>query len=342
MGGTRRGPRPARLLALLAALVVAGAAVALVLVAGSDDGSQRAELGLRAPEDGALDAPADGAVDGPAQQSLGPLPDPPPGAATVDLARPARLTGFRLRRPPKAGVAFDLSDGGILWRRAATRKRPIASLTKIMTALLVVERLRPDDRVRVPRAADRIGGSRMGGLKPGRMVRTEALLKGLMISSGNDAAVALAIAAEGSERAFVELMNRRARVLGLTCTRYVDPHGLNPRNRSCPADLAALAMRAMAQPRIERVAALPFARVWPGAGKKLTLRSTNPLLRSRYPGAVGLKTGFTSLAGPCLVAVVERRGRRIGVVLLGARDPEGDARRLSRAAVRAAVLPAAS
>lgn len=270
------------------------------------------------------------------QESLGPLPAPPP-AARVDLTRPSALV-LDLKRPPKAGLAFDLADGRVLWRHGATRRLPIASITKLMTALLAVERLRPRDLVRVPRAADRVGGSRIG-LRPGRHVRAEALLKGLLIASGNDAAVALAVAAAGSVPAFVELMNRRAQRLGLACTRFVDPHGLDPRDRSCPSDVAALAAHAMAEERIARIARRRFARVWPGGGRKLTLRTTNPLVRARYPGAVGLKTGYTARAGRCLVAVVQRGARRIAIVLLGDADPGADARRIVRAATRAAELP---
>jgi D-alanyl-D-alanine carboxypeptidase (penicillin-binding protein 5/6) len=251
------------------------------------------------------------------------------------------LAALRLRPAPHAGLAFDLGDGRVLWRRGAMRRRPIASLTKLMTALLAVERFGPHDLVRIPRRADQIGGSRMGGLRPGRKVRAEVLLKGLLIASGNDAAVTLAIAGAGSERAWVALMNRRAKLLGLGCTHYVDPHGLDPRNRSCPADIAALAMRAMAEPRIARIARRRFARVWTGAGRKLTLRTTNHLLRDRYPGAIGLKTGFTNPAGFCLAAIVQRGGHRIGIVLLGSRDTYADAEQLARAAVRAGALPGA-
>ena len=276
----------------------------------------------------------------PAQPAVGPLPRAA-GAARVDLAQPSLIGVLHLHPTPHAGLAFDLADGRVLWRRGATRTRPIASLTKLMTALLAVERFGPRDLVRIPRRADQVGGSRMGGLRPGRHVRAEVLLNGLLIASGNDAAVTLAIAGAGSERAWVALMNRRARQLGLTCTHYVDPHGLNVRDRSCPADLATLAMHAIAEPRIARIARHRFARVWTGAGRKLTLRTTNHLLRDRYPGAIGLKTGFTNPAGYCLVAIVEREGRRIGIVLLGSRDSFGDARQVARAAVRAGALPAA-
>lgn len=287
---------------------------------------------------GRLEPPA--FAQAPAQAAVGPLPKAA-GAARVDLARPSLIASLPLRPRPRAGLAFDLADGRVLWRRGATRRRPIASLTKLMTALLAVERFGPRDLVRIPRRADQVGGSRMGGLRPGRKVRAEVLLKGLLISSGNDAAVTLAIAGAGSERAWVSLMNRRAQLLGLTCTHYVDPHGLNAGNRSCAADLAVLAMRAISEPRIARIARHSFVRVWPGAGRKLTLRTTNHLLRDHFPGAIGLKTGYTGPAGFCLVAIVERERRRIGIVLLGSRDSFADARQLARAAVRAGALPAA-
>jgi D-alanyl-D-alanine carboxypeptidase (penicillin-binding protein 5/6) len=318
------------MLSLLA--VVAGGAWAGGLLRDAGPG--------RAPRSAVERLPAPSSHAPPVQAEVGPLPAPP-GAARVDLAQPSLLAAVHLRPAPHAGLAFDLSDGRVLWRRGATRQRPIASLTKLMTALLAVERFGPRDLVRIPRRADQVGGSRMGGLRPGRKVRAEVLLKGLLIASGNDAAVTLAIAGAGSERAWVALMNRRAKLLGLTCTHYVDPHGLDPRNRSCPADVAALAMRAIAEPRIARIARRSFARVWTGAGRKLTLRTTNHLLRDHYPGAIGLKTGFTNPAGFCLAAIVQRGGRRIGIVLLGSRDTYADAEQLARAAVRAGALPAA-
>ena len=220
----------------------------------------------------------------PVQEVVGPLPDPP-GAARVDLARPALLPNLYLVPAPAAGMAFDLADGRVLWRDGATRVRPIASLTKLMTGLLAVERFGKRNRVRITEGApQQVEMTHMGGLNAGRRVRAEVLLQGLMIQSGNDAAVALAIGGAGSERAWVQRMNRRAKLLGLRCTHFADASGLDPRNRSCPADLAALAMRAMAEPRLRRIARKRWARVWPGAGKKITLRTTNHLLRERYPG----------------------------------------------------------
>ena len=320
---------PGRILAIVG--VAAAFVLGAVLIAGSvssDDPAPRTTVAR-------VQLPAVDPED--LQSELGPLPEPEQ-ASRVDLSKPALLTGFDLRAP-SAGLAFDFATGRLLWRRNATLKRPIASLTKMMTGLLAVERLSPADRVVITRAADQVGGSRMVGLRAGRAVPAETLLKGLMISSSNNAAVALAVAGAGSERAWVRFMNRRAKLLGLRCTKYVDPHGLNPRDRSCPADLAVLAMRAMAEPRIARIARKRATRVWPGAGRRLTLLTTNHLLREHYPGAIGLKTGFTNAAGHCLVAVIERGSRRIGIVLLNDKDPWASARKVTRAAVRAGVFP---
>ena len=327
---------PARLLVFVLVLAGAGAGLLAAGVFSAENGGADARPVARTVERLAPALPAEDL-----QREVGPLPEPA-GASHVDLTQPSLLSSLRLARGPKAGLAFDLADGSVLWRHRATAVRPIASLTKIMTALLAVERFEPRERVRITRAADRVGGSRMGGLKPGRRVRADVLLKGLLISSSNNAAVALAVAGAGSERAWVALMNTRARLLGLTCTHFVDAHGLDRRNRSCAADLAALAMRAMNEPRITKIARKSHARVWPGSGPKFTLYTTNHLLRDHYPGAIGLKTGYTNPAGFCLVAIVQRGSRRIGIVLLGSRDSFFDARRVAREAARAGALPAAA
>jgi D-alanyl-D-alanine carboxypeptidase (penicillin-binding protein 5/6) len=322
---------------VLVAVCAAGAGVGFLALAGGD-GTSRGAVATATVE--RLTTPV--LERAPVQAAVGPLPEPP-GAARADLARPSLLGTVAMHPAPAAGLAFDLADGSVLWRRGATRVRPIASLTKLMTGLLAVERFGPRDQVPISRLPDRAGGTHMGGLFAGRHVRAEVLLQGLMIASGNDAAVALAIAGAGSVAAWVQRMNRRAQLLGLTCTHYVDPDGLDPRNRSCPADIAALAARAMAEPRLRRIARRRVARVWPGGGKKVTLRTTNHLLRERYPGAIGLKTGFTNAAGHCLVAVVQRGPRRIAIVLLGSKaDAFADARRILREAARAGVIAPAT
>jgi len=266
-----------------------------------------------------------------------PVPDkaeerPKPKLPGVDLTG---VDAFHvlLHKPPRAGLVFDLGSGDVLWRRDPLRVLPVASLTKIMTALVVVERTRPNDRVRITQAALDYTGSGVGLLPKGRRVRAEALLNGLLIVSGNDAAIALAVHVSGSDRRFVALMNRRAREWGLTCTRFKSSHGLEPGNRSCARDLAVLTRLAMSKPRIRRVARKRQAQLrFPIKGGKLYLYGHNPLMRLGYPGTIGLKTGYTDEAGRCFVGVVRRGDHRLGVVLLGSRDPSKQAPKLLDAA----------
>ena len=242
-----------------------------------------------------------------------------PGLPGVDLTG---VDAFHvlLHKPPRAGLVFDLGSGEVLWRRDPLRVLSIASLTKIMTALVVVERTRPNDPVRITQAALDYTGSGIGLLPKGRRVRAEALLNGLLIVSG-------------SERRFVALMNRRAREWGLTCTRFASSHGLEPGNRSCARDLAKLTLLAMSKPRIRRVARKQEAQLpFPIKGGKLYLYGHNPLMRLGYPGTIGLKTGYTDVAGRCFVGVVRRGERRLGVVLLDSRDPSKQAPKLLDAA----------
>ena len=236
---------------------------------------------------------------------------------------------LRFRRPPRAGLVFDLGSGEVLWRRDPLDPRPVASLTKVMTALVVATSTRPRERVRVPAAALRYTGRGVGVLKRGRRVPVEALLNAVLITSANDAAIALAHHVGGSVKGFARLMNERARVLGLRCTRFVSPHGLEGGNRSCAADLAALTRLAMAERRIAAIARVPYTQIRAAVrGKRLHLATTNPLLATGYRGTIGLKTGYTAQAGRCLIAVVRRGRRTLAAVLLGSPNPGEQARRL--------------
>jgi serine-type D-Ala-D-Ala carboxypeptidase (penicillin-binding protein 5/6) len=227
------------------------------------------------------------------------------------------------RRPPRAGLLFNLDTGQVLWQRDPSTRLPVASLTKMMTALLTIESSPPDAPVLITKQAIDQSGSKVGVLPLGKHVPLETLLYGLLLPSGNDAAVALAQHVAGSVSAFVTRMNAAAAQLGMSCTRYSSPSGyFNQDNFSCAADLAVLAHVDLAQPRLARIvrtftAALPF----PIQGGKLYLYNNNPLLRYAYPGLTGLKTGYTLDAGDCLVATAARHGVRLGVVLLHSLDP---------------------
>ena len=247
---------------------------------------------------------------------------------------PIRLTGvdaFRIRfgREPAAALVFDLDDGEVLYRLRPLRVLPMASLTKIMTALVVSDETEPGERVLITDAALRYSGSGVGVLPKGRRVRLETLLNGLMIVSGNDAAIALATHVSGDEQRFVNLMNEKARLWGLRCTSFVSSHGLENGNRSCPSDLAALARLAMRKDRIRRIVRRPQASFrFPIKGGRLYLAGHNPLIRAGYPGALGLKTGYTNAAGRCFVGVARRNGRTLGVVLLNSFNPDVQAPKL--------------
>jgi serine-type D-Ala-D-Ala carboxypeptidase (penicillin-binding protein 5/6) len=234
-----------------------------------------------------------------------------------DAAQPLLLP-FQFQHPPQAGLLFDLDTGRVLWALNPTERRPIASLTKMMTALLVVRSQHASARVHITHRAVNTAGSKVGVLPVGKYVRLETLLYGLMLPSGNDAAVALSERVAGSVPRFVTLMNDEARHLGLRCTHYVSPYGLEDANRSCAADLATLARVDLDQPRIARVArSASTVQPLPIKGGRVWLYNNNPLLRYGYPGALGLKTGETEAAGRCLVGAARRGNVRLGVVLLG-------------------------
>ena len=261
-------------------------------------------------------------------------PASPYSPAAVALEDADRLA-LRFRKPPRAGLLFDVSSGEVLWRRKPLEVRPVASLTKMMTALVVVTHTRARERARIPGAALKYEGRGVGVLKRGKRIPVDALLSSVLITSANDAAIAIAHHVAGSVPAFAALMNERARLLGLGCTRFVSPHGVEDANRSCAADLAALARIAMASRRIARIARIAYTQIRaPVKGKRLHLATTNPLLASGYRGTVGLKTGFTEAAGRCLVAIVRRHGRTLGAVLLGSHDPGRQAKRLFELAFR--------
>ncbi len=195
---------------------------------------------------------------------------------------------------------------------------------------MTVESAPPDAPVLVTRQAIDSSGSKVGVLPLGRRIRLESMLYGLLLPSGNDAAVALAQHVAGSVGRFVRRMNAEAAALGMGCTRYSSPSGYYDQgNYSCAADLAVLARVDLQQRRIARItrtytAALPF----PIHGGRLFLYNNNPLLIYHYPGLTGLKTGYTVAAGKCLVATAERHGVRLGVVLLDSPDPATQARHL--------------
>jgi len=271
-------------------------------------------------------------VAGPLQVSNGPAQAADPGNRPLALALTGASDKVRVsfKHPPRSGLLFDLDTGAVLWRRQPDRVLPIASLTKMMTAILVVDRARPAAKVRVTKEALAYKGSAVGILPKGKRIKLETMLNGLLLPSGNDAAIALAQRMSGTVAHFVERMNERAGDLGLSCTRFSSPDGFEDAgNHSCAIDLAEMARALLDRPRLARIvkrrrAVLPF----PIKGGRIYLFNKNPLLRTGYPGTIGVKTGYTDAAGRCLVAAARRNGRRLGVVLLHSPDPGKQATQL--------------
>jgi D-alanyl-D-alanine carboxypeptidase len=303
--------------------IVAAIAVTMELSKSSEPGSAAASTqrskGHRTP-----------AVAAPTRSATGlTLGKPPLSLQGIDI--PAQdVVHIAFHHPPRAGVLFDLSTGKVLWQRNPYTRLRIASLTKMMTALLTVKSAPPSAHVLITKAAVNSAGSKVGVLPLGKHVRLETMLYGLMLPSGNDAAIALAQHVAGSVSGFVTRMNDEAAKLGLGCTRYSSPSGyVDAGNFSCAADLAVLARVDLEQPRLASIvhtlsAKLPF----PIKGGHLYLYNNNPLLIYHYPGLTGLKTGFTDAAGRCLVATAERGGVRLGVVVLHSPDPGTQAKQL--------------
>jgi serine-type D-Ala-D-Ala carboxypeptidase (penicillin-binding protein 5/6) len=300
------------------------AVVAALALAAGCGGSSSGGTGSSAGTSRTRPAPA------PLQIANGPVQAADPSAPPLRLKLEATADPLRLRfhDQPRSGLLFDLDTGEVLWRRLPDRVLPIASLTKMMTALIVVKREKATAKVKVTKEALAYKGSAVGVLPRGKRIKLETMLNGLLLPSGNDAAIALAQRVSGTVAGFVTQMNEQARAYGLSCTHYTSPDGFEDAgNHSCATDLAALARAVLDQPRLARIvkrrrAVLPF----PIKGGRIYLFNNNPLLRTGYPGTIGVKTGFTNAAGRCLVAAAGRNGRRLGVVLLHSPDPGRQAR----------------
>ena len=217
-------------------------------------------------------------------------------------------------------------DGYVLWAHEPQARHAPASLAKMMTALLVLERGALNDVVTVSRAASRETGSRIR-LKAGDQVRVHDLLAATIVASANDACRALADHFGPID--FVARMNQRAAELRLDDTRFADPCGHDrPGQYSTAEDLARLGEQVMQHPEYERLAGLRSLTIRSTDGRRrFWLSNTNALI-GRYTGVIGVKTGTTWRAGHCLVAIAEKDGVRVLIVLLNARDRWPSAARL--------------
>lgn len=249
-------------------------------------------------------------------------------ALSAPLSYPAQVEeAWPVPMPPSptapSWLLFDDDAGAVIAARAPDQERSIASVTKIMTGLLVMERANLNDQVVISASAAGTGEKEID-VVAGETLSVEALFKALMVHSANDAATALAEHIGGSVSGFVEMMNERAAELGLEHTHFANPHGLDaPNNFSSANDLLVIARKAMEFPAFAdavRSTTLVFP---PAPDGTMRQGSSTNLMLDDYDGMIGVKTGFTFQALLTLVGAAERDGRRIYVIVLGSEGQRG-------------------
>ena len=231
---------------------------------------------------------------------------------------------FKLAPNSKSSILIEASTGKVIYENNADEKLNPASMTKMMSMLLIIEAIENktinwDDKVTVSENASSMGGSQIL-LETGEEMSVRDLFKGVAISSGNDAVVALAEAVAGTEDAFISMMNEKAKKLKLKNTNFKTPHGLDAANHySSARDMSIIARELVKHKQV-----LEFTKVYEdylreNTDKKIWLVNTNKLVRF-YDGVDGLKTGYTKEAGYCLTATAEKDGMRIIAVVMGEPD----------------------
>lgn len=317
--------RVRRPLALLAVLVAAGLSVGLPLALGGDDEPRGQSLPVPASSAGAAESSTEPEATAPATE----------GPAAEQAQRPlyygpeARNARFEPKLSARAYIAIDPDTGQILVARHERQRLPVASLTKIMTALLVIEAGELGKKAQVPAEAVRVEPN-LEGLRAGRWYVRKQLLFSALLESTNDTVETLAHdAGGGSVSRFYRLMNERARALGMTDTAYRSASGLNDdTNLSSARDQALVAREALenavfasiVRTRVKRVSWPPptYAKEWVNHNKMLWT----------YEGTYGVKTGYTTRAGGCLTVAVRRGGHSVIAVVLGSDDIWADMPRL--------------
>ncbi len=236
-------------------------------------------------------------------------------------------------------IIVDLQSGQMLHQRSASVERPMASLTKLMTALVIAEKHSMDEMVPIPIDIGSVPGTK-AHLPPGDHMSVGDLLSALLIASANDAAETLARFDSGTEAAFVKKMNTRAKELGLRQTVYANPAGLDEKGQySTPRDTAWLAMFVWRFPEIAKRLAMTKADLQTAKGTKITVTHTHELLHEENSPVMAGKTGTTEGAKQCLLSIVRAGNRQYLVVLLSSSDRYDDMRLMLRALVPEPSVP---
>jgi serine-type D-Ala-D-Ala carboxypeptidase (penicillin-binding protein 5/6) len=245
-------------------------------------------------------------------------------------ATPAAASPPAPRVEARTAVVMDAATGAVLWQRQAHRPVLVASTTKVLTAIVAADHYPARKVFRVPEAAERVDGTRFG-YRTGWLIRRDQLLTTLLLVSANDAAETLAAAwPDGGRAGFLRAMQAKATELGCTDSTWRDPSGLDaPGQRASAADLAVLGRALLERPVLAKLVGSRVAPyTWPG-GRKTVLGNHNHFVgQGRDPGALGIKTGYTTKAGSTIVAAQRRGGRTLVAVVLGSQVMYDDVRAL--------------
>lgn len=245
---------------------------------------------------------------------------------TISPFASAQESSVDLANNAKSAILIERDTGKILYEKNSDEKLPPASMTKIMTMLLIMEALDKgsitySEKVRTSEHAASMGGSQIF-LEPGEEMTVEEMLKGIAIGSGNDASVAMAEKIAGSEEAFVEMMNNKVKELGLKNTLFQNPTGLPAENHYSSAhDMAIMSKELLKYEEVTKFTGKYEDYLRQDSENKFWLVNTNRLVRF-YPGVDGLKTGFTTEAKYCLTATAEKEDMRLISVIFGAPTPK--------------------
>lgn len=242
---------------------------------------------------------------------------------SVILAIPINANTEGISISAKSAVLIEAESGTVLYKKNAHLRLPMASTTKIMTALVAIERGELDKTVRIDPRACGIEGSSIY-MTDGEELSLRSLLYALMLASANDAAAAIAYEISGSIESFAELMNEKARELGLKSTHFTNPHGLADSEHYTSAyDLAIITAEALKNEEFLKICSTKQIAIPMSDGGQRYLTNHNKMLRL-YDGAIGVKTGFTKNSGRCLVSAAERDGLKLIAVTLNAPDDWND------------------
>lgn len=230
-----------------------------------------------------------------------------------------------------AAVCMDQATGGMIFAKKPDKRMHPASITKIMTAIVVLEGAGKSEIVTISPKAERVNMGSTMNLRAGQIISLDDLLKAALMISANDSTVALGMHLAGNQTLFVEMMNTKALVLGLTNTHYVNTNGFSvPGHLTTAREQVYLAKYCLQNQDFAKIVSTKedvITITKKGKAERMDLRNTNRLLRG-YPGAAGVKTGTTLRAGNCLLAAANRNGRRLITVVLKSRDRYQDTIRL--------------